>query len=221
MPSISCPIAECPYRTEDVEPALAAVLLTVHNNVHLSAPQHSGAATRNRAPKIDRPKISAGSSEETWSTFNTRWAMFKRSTGLVGAESVQQLFHCCDEDLGDAILKGHPDAVSSDEGHLLSKIKLMAVTPVAICVRRAELLGAKQDHGEAARSFYAKVKGKAATCSYSIACSGEECTQVNDFTDVMVKDVVISGLVDEDVKKEVLGWSDLANKTLDQRIACI
>ena len=221
MPSICCPIAECAYRTEDVEPALAAVLLTVHNNVHLSAPQQSGAAARNRAPKIDRPKISAGSSEETWSTFNARWAMFKRSTGLVGAESVQQLFHCCDEDLGDAILKGHPDAVSIDEDHLLSKIKLMAVTPVAICVRRAELLGAKQDHGEAARSFYAKVKGKAATCSYSITCSGEGCTQVNDFTDVMVKDVVISGLVDEDVKKEVLGWSDLDNKTLDQTVAFI
>ena len=171
MPSINCPIAECPYKTEDVEPALAAVLLTVHNNVHLSAPR-SEAATRNRAPKIERPKISAGSSEEVWSTFNARWGMFKSSTGLVGPESVQQLFHCCDEDLGNAILQGHPDAVSRDEDFLLSKIKLMAVTPVAICVRRAELLSAKQDHGEAARSFYAKVKGKAATCSYSIVCSG-------------------------------------------------
>ena len=59
------------------------------------------------------------------------------------------------------------------------------------------------------------MKGKAATCSYSIVCSGEGCTQANDFTDIMVKDVVISGLADEDVKKEVLGWSDLDNKTLD------
>ena len=140
MPSISCPIAECAYKTEDVEAALAAVLLTVHNNVHLSAPGNSVAATRNRA---ERPKISAGSSEEIWSTFNTRWTMFKHSTGLAGAELVQQLFHCCDEDLGNAILKGNPDSISKDETHLLSKIKLMAVTPVAICVRRTELLGAK------------------------------------------------------------------------------
>ena len=220
MPSISCPIAECPYRTDDVEAAVAAVLLTIHNNVHSSAPR-SEAATRHRAPRIDRPKISAGSSEETWSTFNTRWAMFKRSTGLADAESVQHLFHCCDEDLGDAILKGHPDAVSQDEDHLLRTIKMMAVVPVAICVRRAELLCAKQDHGESARSFYAKVKGKAATCSYSIVCSSGTCTQVNDFTDVMVKDVVISGLADEDVKKEVLGWCDLDNKTLVETIAFI
>ena len=147
--------------------------------------------------------------------------MFKRSTGLAGAESVQHLFHCCDEDLGDTILKGHPDAVSRDEAHLLNKIKLMAVIPVAICVRRAELLCAKQDHGESARSFYAKVKGKAATCSYSITCSSGTCTQVNDFTDVMVKDVVISGVADEDVKKEVLGWSDLDNKILEDTIRFI
>ena len=220
MPSINCPIAECEYKTDDVDPALAAVLLTLHNNVHLSATV-TPAATRNRAPKIERPKITAGSSEEMWSTFNTRWAMFKRSTGLAGAECVQQLFHCCDEELGNAILKGHPDVVSRDEDYLRSKIRLMAVTPVAISVRRAELLSVKQDHGEAARSFYAKVRGKAATCSYSIACSGHGCTQVNDFTDIMVKDVVISGLADEDVKKDVLGWSDLDNKTLDETITFI
>ena len=37
----------------------------------------------------------------------------------------------------------------------------------------------------------------------------------------MVKDVVISGLADEDVKKDVLGWSDLDNKTLDETITFI
>ena len=104
---------------------------------------------------------------------------------------------------------------------MLSKIKLMAVIPVAICVRRAELLSTKQDHGESARSFYAKVKGKAATCSYSVVCSSGACAQINDFTDVMVKDVVISGLVDEDIKKEVLGWSDLDDKTLEETITFI
>ena len=97
-----------------MDPTLAAVLLTLHNNVHLSA-SVTPAATRNRAPKIERPKITAGYSEEMWSTFNTRWAMFKRSTGLADAECVQQLFHCCDEELGIAILKSHPDAVSRDE----------------------------------------------------------------------------------------------------------
>ena len=98
--------------------------------------------------------------------------------------------------MGDALLKGHPDAVADSEVNLLSKIKKLAVIPVAISVRRAELLSTKQDHGENARAFYAKVRGKAATCSYSVDCSSGTCTQVIDFTNIMVKDVIIAGLVD-------------------------
>ena len=42
-----------------------------------------------------------------------------------------------------------------------------------------------------------------------------------DFTDVMVKDVVVAGLVDEEVKKDVLGWSDLDDKSLEETITFI
>ena len=221
MPVIQCPIAECPYSTEDVDAAVAAALLVIHNNVHVSAPNNANAATRQRAPKIERPRVSAGSSEEIWNTFITRWAMFKRGTGLTGAEAAQHLFHCCEDDLGDALLKAHPDAVTGNEDELLKKIKKMAVIPVAVCVRRAELMSMRQDHGENARAFYAKVKGKAATCSYSAGCSSDTCTQVIDFTDIMVKDVVVAGLVDEEVKKDVLGWSDLDGKSLEETITFI
>ena len=204
MPIFNCPMDGCSFKTDDVDASVAAVMLTIHNNVHMTSsptPGTSNVVTRQRAPKIERPRISTGSSEETWSTFETRWTMFKRSTALTGAESVEQLFHCCDEDLGDSILKGHPDAVTSTEDHLIKIIKQMAVIPVAISVRRADLLATKQGHGENARAFYAKVRGKASTCSYSIKCTNAECNQVIDFTNVMVKDVVISGLVDENKKQ--------------------
>ena len=75
----------------------------------------------------------------------------------------------------------------------------MAVIPVAISVRRADLLGIKQDHSESARAFYAKVRGKASTCSYTIECTSATCSQVIDFINVMVKNVLISGLADEDI----------------------
>ena len=223
MPIFKCPMEGCEFKTDDVEGSVAAVMLTIHNNVHIAQPTPgtSDVVTRHRAPKLERPKISTGSSEETWNTFVKRWTMFQRSTGLTGAESVEQLFHCCDEDLGDSILKGHPDAVTGTEDNMLNVIKQMAVIPVAISVRRADLLATKQDHGENARAFYAKVKGKASTCKYSIECTKAECNQVIDFTDVMVKDVVISGLVDEDVKKDVLGWTDLDDKSLEDTVSFV
>ena len=103
----------------------------------------------------------------------------------------------------------------------MANIKKMAVIPVAVCVRRAELLGTQQDHGENARALCAKLKGKATTCSYIADCTGTGCAQVINFTDIMVKDVLIIGLVDEEVKKEVLGWSELDNKSLEETVTFI
>ena len=62
--------------------------------------------------------------------------------------------------------------------------------------------------------LFMQVRGKANTCSYSITCSSDTCNQVIDLTDIMVKDVVVAGLADEEIKKEVLGWSGLDDKNL-------
>ena len=104
MPTINCPIPDCEYVTEDVDPAIAAVLLTIHNNIHMSAAGSAPATNYARAPKIARPSISKGSTEELWNAFIARWNMFKSSLNLNDEEATQQLFQCCEEDLGNDIL---------------------------------------------------------------------------------------------------------------------
>ena len=42
-----------------------------------------------------------------------------------------------------------------------------------------------------------------------------------DFTDVILKDVLIHGLVDEEIKKEVLGWTDVDTKTVEETVVFI
>ena len=219
MPFIRCPLTTCEYQTDDVEASVAAVLLTIHNNVHTAAPDSNNArVVRQRAPQIERPKIGRGSSEESWNSFTTRWTLFKRGTELSNAETVQHLFQCCDDDLGDAVLKSSPDAVNGTENNLLAAIKQLAVVPVAISVRRAELLTTRQDHGETAQAIFAKLKGKAATCSYSVTCSSNTCNQITDFTDSIVKDVFVAGLVDEEIKRDVLGWAELDTKDINSTV---
>ena len=88
-------------------------------------------------------------------------------------------------------------------------------------MRRCELLSIRQDHRERIRSFYAWVNGKAATCAYSKTCTGHTCTQEVDFTDVIVKDVMVTGLADDDIKKEVLGWTELDHKGVLDTVAFI
>ena len=70
MPVIQCPINGCDYETTDVEAAVAETLLIIHNNVHTTGLQPI--TNKQRPPKLDRPKITKGSSEETWNTFQTR-----------------------------------------------------------------------------------------------------------------------------------------------------
>ena len=184
MPAIECPFPDCTYATDDVDAAIAAVLLTIHNNTHTNPGQTTTPAdTRQKAPKIDRPSVTQGSTEENWNAFLARWNMFQRGTRLTAGETVQQLFQCCEGDLGDNILRSNPDATRGTEEELLAAIKRLAVTPVAISVRRSNLLSIKQDHGENVRSFYARINGKAATCAYTMTCPGNTCNLQVDFTD--------------------------------------
>ena len=63
--------------------------------------------------------------------------------------------------------------------------------------------------------------GKAATCSYSIVCCSDNCTQNTDFTPIIVKDVLITGLVNDEIKREVLGWTELDIKRVDETVSFI
>ena len=81
------------------------------------------------------------------------------------SEKRRQLYQCCGEDLGDAILKGHADVVNLSERELLSMIKQLAVIPVSVVVRRSDFLSTRKDLTENTRSFAARLKRKASTCS--------------------------------------------------------
>lgn len=127
-------------------------------------------------------------------------------------------YHNDDVDLAvaAALLTVHRIGLNEDE--LLVLIKRLAVTPVAVNVRRSDLLSLSQCDDESARTFYARTKGKAAACAYAIECSRVECNQSVDFTDFIIKDVFISGLSDDEIKREVLGWSDLDQKSIEQTV---
>ena len=218
MPVVACPVSNCNYKTEDVEVSLAVALLNLHNNEHLMRATDQQSENKQKPPKMERPRIGKESSEETWNMFLTRWRLFTRATKMTAEETVQQLFACCEEDLGDDILRGHPNSVSGTVDGLLEIIKRLGVIPVAISVRRSELISTKQDHGEGIRSYVAKLRGKAATCAYTMDCRSDTCNHVINFTDIILKDVLVAGLSDDDIKKDVLGWADLDGKTVEETI---
>ena len=75
---------------------------------------------------------------------------------------------------------------------------------------------------ENTRSFSSHLKGKARTCLYTYKCPKDSCNQIIiDFTDIILKDVVVTGLADEDIHKEVLQWGSLDKKDINKKIGFI
>ena len=91
----------------------------------------------------------------------------------------------------------------------------MAVLHVATTVRRTNLMALKQDHGQTFREFNANVRAAAATCAYSVKCPHDCCATKPeaDYTPLVVKDILISGIEDSEIRKDVLGMPDLDAKS--------
>ena len=78
----------------------------------------------------------------------------------------------------------------------------------------------QQDSGEPIRSFHAKVKGRAITCAYSVKCTCNPASDV-DYTEWVIKDVLLNGLADGDIKRDILGLNELDTLTVEDLVARI
>ena len=103
----------------------------------------------------------------------------------------------------------------------------MAVVPVALGVLRLELSGMKQDPEEPFRTFAARVQGKAETCEFRTIYNGS-CTGCNSpysghvyYTDEMVRDVLLNGIADIDIRREALSADGIQNKPITEVITFI
>ena len=91
MPSIKCPIAECPYETGDVETNIAVALLNIHAAAHpVNSPGSNSSSVR--PPPLERPKITAGCPTAEFEVFSAKWRSFKTAAGLASDKVVHHLF---------------------------------------------------------------------------------------------------------------------------------
>ena len=221
MPVLNCPIPDCGYVTEDVDVVGAAAQLNIHALMHQRGGGTMVRSSKQKPPKIDRPSISVGATEEQWNTFIKRWNLFKQGTDIPDGQLASQLWQCCDSDLEEDLFKDVNDITNMNEDALLQAIKRLAVITKATSVRKTELFSMKQDHGQPIRTFAAKVKGKAQVCILSKQCPNAQCNRLVDYSEDIVKYVLISGICDEEIKKDVLGHENLDTKSLNETIAII
>ena len=100
-------------------------------------------------------------------------------------------------------------------------MKRLAVIKVATSVMQSELLSLTQAHEEPVRQFAARAQGIARSCNFEMKCTSATCTATVDFSDHIVKAVVVSSIADPDIKREVLGVEKLDEQTLNDTITVI
>ena len=92
-------------------------------------------------------------------------------------------------------------------------MKTLAVIPVAKGILRSELLSMSQKRDETFRAFLARIREKTEICDYT---TENRCDSGNnnivDFTDIILRDVLISGIYDTDIRRKILGVTDIIKK---------
>lgn len=101
-------------------------------------------------------------------------------------------------------------------------MRSLAVIPVAKGVLRAELMKLEQSEDENFRAFAARVKGKAETCSFSVegtcVCGLAVTT---DYTAEMMRDVLLAGIANLDIRQEALSCEDVSKKPINDLIGFV
>ena len=178
----------------------------------------TGSSPAPRGPKLERPKVDVGVSIEEWNIFVRRWNVFRAGSGIDDASAPSQLFQCAGTALGDSLLKSNANATSLPFADLLKALRSLAIIPVSVGVLRTELLQLRQDRDEAFRTYSARVRGKAETCEFAATYT---CGLAVDYTDHIIRDVLLSGILDSDIRREVLGTIDILKKPVNDVIAMV
>ena len=169
--------------------------------------------------KVKRPTISAAGTSEDFAYISQRWSEYKQACRLTGSDIVFQLLECCDEPLRKDLTRLHGSLISSPEADVLEKIKTLAIRQENVMVARVQLHNLTQDRDEPIRAFSARLKGQSSVCQFNVKC--DTCNVDIDYSDTIVRDTMIRGICDDDIRLEILGDPELAGKTLEQCTALI
>ena len=104
--------------------------------------------------------------------------------------------------------------MAKSESYVAKLMESIAVIKVAIGVKRAELMNLHQDHDEPFRTFATRVSSKAETCNFTTV-SENDCgkSNVTSYTVEAIKDVMLAGVGDDDIRREVLSTEDILSRS--------
>ena len=143
-----CKVPLCVYNTdEDVDSTESAAnkiaMLNLHHiQVHPPHPATqpvllaTAAQPLQRKRKLDRPKLSAGSSQHDWNIFLRKWENYKTGMGIADTQVTPSFLDCLDSDLQNNFYSANPDVdiATIDVKEVISQIRELAVKTESVLV---------------------------------------------------------------------------------------
>ena len=207
MAEIPCPAPGCSTKwPANQPPEVLTLLISLHASTAHPGTTPPTSAPSVQAEKVRRPTVKAAGTSEEWAYFTQRWCEYKAATHLTGTDVIFQLLECCEETLRKDLTRTFGALNSSDETTILDHMKTLAVRQENVMVARCHLQQMTQDRDEPVRTFAARIRGQAGVCRFEVDCPA--CTHTINYSDIMVRDAIIRGLEDSEIRLDILSESD-------------
>jgi hypothetical protein len=201
-----CSVLGCAYKTPAIAgmtPAMILEFLKLHveagHREPTGAPSSQPAGHRLKAAAPPRPEADEEMTEGDWQHFTDKWGRYKRVCMPDADDTAlrDNLVFCCSKQLGDSLWRNGQDSCGTEE-EMLKAMKDLAVRKQNRLVTVFQFQQMKQNPGETAGAYTARLKGMARTCNFSLP------DDRHDYTDEMVTNQLIQGLADPTIQEQVL-----------------
>ena len=109
--SLDCLVAGCKEQVADTDMDIAVTLFNAHTSSYTSDTSRHQGGDSGRSVKWVRPRITQGTSMDSWQSFQVLWSLYKSCTDVSEAERNLQLLQCCNKELLIQILQADPKIV--------------------------------------------------------------------------------------------------------------
>ena len=203
---LQCQSPGCEWQTPTNTPSweMMIQLLQLHDkNVHPSAPPNMNPVTA-KLERLPRPVFTLSMTEASWQFKVIEWKSYIGQTPTTPENKLLQLRAACDDDLRQRVYDSGDYAGLDTESKFLARMKDLAVIRIHKSVHLMNLYRMTQESDEAIRAFVARVMGTADMCAMTIKCPKDECGTDVSYRDEVVKQVIIHGMINLEIKQRVL-----------------
>ena len=220
MPVVTCPKSRCQWKSDDLTEETAMRLVEMHllAEHEVETDKKKSKPAGRKMEKVRRPEVSPEMTEERWAYFISRWESYKRSCELTDEDAVDQLLECLAEPVREDHYRQFAGVKEKDLVTVMEQVRQVAVRKANRAVIREKMGTTKQERGEGVRKFAGRIRALAIVSGFEVTCS---CSKKVSYMEEAVKDKVIGGMVDTDVKTAVLGHKEVNTWSLEEMLIYI